>query len=47
MSEDAEMVLEYEIKPEDVAFLSNHLAKDVEYDFAQYSYFLSCYRVGE
>lgn len=45
--EDAEMVMEYEVKQKDVEFLSEYLSEEVDYDFVQYDYFLSCHRVDE
>lgn len=41
---DSEIVMEYEIQPKDVAFLSDYLTELIDYDFDRNSYFLSCYK---
>jgi hypothetical protein len=43
--EDSEMVMEYDVQPKDIEFLSGYLSENVDYDFGKYAYFLSCHRV--
>jgi hypothetical protein len=45
--EDTEMYFEYIVEPKDREFLLEYLDGSVDFDFGEYAYFVSCYRVDD